>query len=142
MDGPTGAWSGVTLVIDASTVVAGLVAIGDVGEWAEAQLARSDLIAPHHLLVEVANVLRRAELSGSISRDVAVLAHADLGDLSVGLVPYRSLADRVWELRNNVTAYDACYVAVAEEANAALATLDHRLIKSSGPCCEFITAPI
>lgn len=131
-----------TLVIDASTVVAGLVTIGEVGEWAETQLARSDLIAPQHLPVEVANMLRRAELGGSISPAVAALANADLADLTVGLFPYRSLADRVWELRHNLTAYDAWYVAVAEEAGAALATLDHRLIKSSGPRCEFVTASV
>lgn len=127
-----------TIVIDASAVVAALVDSGPHGTWAEAFLT-SDLAAPQLLHVEVANVLRRAVHAGEISDDIASLAHADLLDLGVSLVAYDAVAARIWELRHNLTAYDAWYVAVAELLDVPLATLDHRLVTSPGPTCAFRT---
>ncbi|MCD9622788.1 type II toxin-antitoxin system VapC family toxin [Rhabdothermincola salaria] len=127
-----------TVVIDASALVAALVDTGPDGRWAEALLT-SDLAAPPLLAVEAANVLRRAVHAGEITDDVASLAHADLLDLRVQLVAYDTVADRVWELRGNLTAYDAWYVAVAELLDAPLATLDQRLVAAPGPTCRFRT---
>ena len=127
-----------TLVIDASAVVAALVDSGPAGTWAEGLLA-SPLVAPHLLHVEAANVLRRAVAAGEISDDIASLAHADLADLRVDLVPYGSVADRIWELRHNVTAHEAWYVAAAELLDVPLATLDTRLASAPGPRCAFRT---
>ena len=103
-----------TLVVDASMVVAGLTDSGADGRWAESLLAGDSLAAPHLMPVEVANILRRAALAGDISADVASLAHADLLDLRVEFFPYQPCAARVWELRENVACYDGWYVAVAE----------------------------
>jgi predicted nucleic acid-binding protein len=128
-----------TLVIDASMVVAALVDSGPAGSWADSLLDSTDLAAPHLMPVEVANILRRAAQTGDISTDVAALAHGDLLQLGVALFPYEPFGDRVWELRGNLTAYDAWYVAVAERLNAPLATLDGRLAGSAGPRCEFAT---
>ena len=50
-------------------------------------------------------------------------------------------AERIWELRANVTSYDAWYVAVAEAAGLPLATLDSRLARANGPNCKFILPP-
>jgi len=125
------------LVVDASVVVAGLVDGGETGAWAETVLTADVLAAPHIMPVEVANILRRLALAGEISSDLATLAHADLLDLGVRLFPYAPLATRAWELRSNLTAYDACYVALAESLGAELATLDRRLGRASGPCCTF-----
>lgn len=127
-----------TLVIDASAAVAALVDSGPDGQWAETLLT-SDLAAPDLLPVEVANVLRRAVSAGEISDDVASLAHADLLGLRVELVAYDTVAPRIWELRHNLTAYDAWYVAVAELLDAPLATVDQRLVGSPGPRCAFRT---
>ena len=127
-----------TIVVDASVVVAALVDTGATGAWAEALLT-SNLAAPHLLHVEVTNVLRRAVNANDITDDIASLAHADLADLRVELVPYEIVGARVWELRNNLTAYDACYVAAAELLSAPLATLDQRLIAATGPTCSFRT---
>lgn len=91
--------------------------------------------------VEVANVLRRATMSGEISADTASMAHADLLDLRVELFSYEPLANRVWELRDNITAYDGWYVALAESLGARLATLDLRLSRAAGPRCGFATPP-
>lgn len=127
-----------TLVVDASTVVAALVDSGPAGDWAVGLLAE-DLAAPHLLPVEVANVLRRSAAAKDITDDVASLAHADLVDLRVDLVEYDLVASRVWELRHNLTNYDATYVAVAELLDVPLATLDERLASATGPRCAFLT---
>ena len=129
-----------TLVVDASMVVAALVDSGADGRWAEPLLTGDSLAAPHLLMAEAANILRRSALAGAISAEQASLAHADLLDLRVELFPYDPFASRVWELRENVTCYDAWYVAIAEAFNAPLATLDARLAKAPGPRCRFIVS--
>jgi predicted nucleic acid-binding protein len=87
---------------------------------------------------EVANILHRAELAGDISMETASLAHADLLDLSVDLFPYERFATRVWDLRLDLTAYDAWYVGLAEALEVNLATLDSRLARARGPHCRFV----
>jgi len=131
----------VTLVVDASAVVAALVGGGNEGAWAEAEMAGDDLAAPHHMPVEVANILRRAILAGQLSADAASMAHADLLDLPVVLYPYEASADRAWELRTNLSMYDAWYVALAEQIGAEVVTLDRRLASAPGPHCTFRTPP-
>lgn len=129
------------IVVDASAVVAALADGGRVGDWAGQLMATEPLTAPHLLKAEVANILRRATHHGDLSVDVASLAHGDLVDLAVESLPYEPFAARVWELRDNVTAYDAWYVAVAEEFEVGLATLDRRLTAAAGPTCEFLVPP-
>ena len=129
------------LVVDASVVVAALVDTRAAGRWAEERLLSGPLFAPHLLPVEVANILRKASRAGHISEDHAALAHRDLTRLQIELAPYEPFAERVWELRQTITAYDAWYVAVAEALAAPLATLDLRLTRSSGPQCSFQSPP-
>ena len=126
-----------TMVADASVVVAALVDSEAEGLWAERVLGSDHLAAPHLMPAEVANLLRRAVLAGKISEDTASLAHADLLALRVELFPYEPFAERVWDLRATVTAYDAWYVALAETLDARLATLDARLSRASGLRCRF-----
>lgn len=130
-----------TLVVDASVLVAALVDAGPDGTWAEEVLGSEPLAAPHLMPVEVANVLRRAAAGGDLSTDVASLAHDDLMSLRVDLFPYEPCASRVWELRSAVTAYDAWYVALAEALDVPFATLDVRLARASGPRCRFVLPP-
>ena len=130
-----------TLVVDASLVVAGLTETGPSGTWADGLLASDDLAAPHLLPVEAAHVLRRSVLAGRLSSDVASMAHQDLLRLKVALFDYATVARRAWALRSNITTYDAWYVALAEMLAAPLATFDGRLARSSGPRCEFLTPP-
>lgn len=127
-----------TLVVDGSLVVAALVDSGMNGRWAETLLAGDSLAAPHLLTAEAANILRRSVVARAISAEQASLAHADLLDLRVEMFPYAPFASRIWELRENVTCYDAWYVAVAEALGAPLATLDARLAKAPGPRCQFM----
>jgi predicted nucleic acid-binding protein len=126
------------LVVDASVAVAFLVDAGPDGTWAEKVVRGEHLVAPHLMPAEVANILRRAATRGDISADAAALAHADLLALGVDLFPYEPFAARVWELRENLTAYDAWYVALAEALGAKLATLDGALSRAPGPRCGFV----
>lgn len=130
-----------TRVVDASVVVAALVDAGPSGQWADAQLEDPALVAPHLMPVEVANILRCAVLCGDLAVEAATLAHAELLGLRVELFPYEPFAERVWELRANLTAYDAWYVAVAETLKAELITLDSRLARASGPRCTIVVPP-
>jgi predicted nucleic acid-binding protein len=132
----------VTLVVDASVVVAALIDPGPAGTWAESQLVSGPLAAPHLMPVEAANILRRSALAGDISADVASLAHEDLLSLRVEYFPYTPFAPRAWELRSNVTTYDAWYAALAESLGARLATLDARLSRASGIRCDFALPPV
>jgi len=129
----------VTIVVDASVMVAALVDSGTDGEWAREGLRVAVLAAPAHLHVEVSNVLRRAVLAGRLGHEAAALAHRDLAQLPVTTFPFEPLADRVWELHPTVTAADAAYVALAEELDVPLWTLDRRLTTASGPRCLFRT---
>jgi predicted nucleic acid-binding protein len=130
-----------TTVVDASVVAAALVDSGSLGDWAESVLLTGPLAAPHLLPVETANILRRMASVGDISADVAALAHGELLSLRTELFPYAPFGKRVWELRANVTAYDAWYVALAELLDAPLATLDGKLSRASGTACRFLTPP-
>jgi predicted nucleic acid-binding protein len=131
----------VTLVVDASLVASALVDGGITGSWAESVLAGEPLSAPHLMPVEAANILRRAAAAGEISADVAAMAHADLLDIRVELFPYGPFAPRVWELKDNLTSYDAWYVALAEFLGSRVATLDLKLARATGPRCSFETPP-
>jgi predicted nucleic acid-binding protein len=127
----------VSAVVDASVLVAATTDVGGEGTWAERVLAEGDIVAPHLVLVEATNILRRLEISKELTRLEATAAQADVVALDIVLVPFEPFAGRVWELRRNVTSYDAWYVAVAEAFGLPLATLDRRLSRASGPSCRF-----
>jgi predicted nucleic acid-binding protein len=91
------------------------------------------------MVAEAANLLRRAALFRDVSQEQASLAQGELLALPVLLFPYAPYGTRIWELRNNLSAYDASYVALAEDLGVSLATLDGNLIRSPGPRCEFLT---
>ena len=125
-----------TVVVDASVVAAALVDSGSLGRTARERLPSEPLVAPHLMPVEVASVLKRAELSGDFSSGEAEVAHSQLLDIPVALFPYEPFAQRVWDLRQSLTPYDAWYVALAEELDATLVTLDSRLARAHGPSCH------
>lgn len=128
-----------SIVCDASALVAMLVDGGSDGEWATSALSDADLLAPHLVLFEAANVLRRLAAAGLVSTDQAAQGHVDLGDLRIELWPYELVAARSWQLRDNLSIYDASYVAVAEMTGATLATLDGRIGRAPGLNCEVIS---
>jgi predicted nucleic acid-binding protein len=131
----------VTLVVDAGAAVAALVDAGPTGQWAGVELRRSGLAAPHLMPVEAANILRRAARAGDLPVDTAAMAHDDLVQLRVELFPYHPFAHRVWQLRENLTTYDAWYVALAEALDAALITVDGRIARTPGLRCSVLLPP-
>jgi len=127
---------------DSSILVATLVDDGPSGRWATRVLeAAGDLLAPHLAVFEAANILRRHQLANLITADQAAQAHADLLDLPLELWPYELLASRSWQLRENLTIYDAAYVALAEMTSTPLATLDQRITRAPGLRCQTVIPP-
>ena len=124
-------------VVDGSVLVAATTDAGPEGTWAENVVAEGGIVAPHLVLVEATNILRRLESAKQLTRLEATAAQKDRLGLDLMLVPFEPFAGRVWELRRNVTSYDAWYIAVAEALDLPLATLDRRLSRASGPSCRF-----
>ncbi len=116
------------IVLDASAVVE-LLLRTDAGVRLAARLADPEvtLHAPHLLDVEVAQVLRRLVLARQLSAERAAEALERLAELDLQRYPHDLFVPRVWELRQNLSAYDATYVALAEALDAALLTTDARL---------------
>jgi predicted nucleic acid-binding protein len=129
----------VGIVCDASALVALLLDGGSGGEWATDQVRGATVSAPAIARFETANAIRRLELAGRVSADQAAQAHADMLDLAIEAWPYELVAERVWELRANLSCYDASYVALAELLGARLATLDERIVRAPGVRCAVVS---
>ena len=129
---PSGA---IVLVVDASVLVVALADDGADGDHARRRLIGERLAAPEIIDLEVASVLRRLLRLGSIPLRRADLALADLAALPMQRVPHRHLVARCWQLRDNLTSYDAAYVTVAEAFNSTLLTSDQRVAKAPGARC-------
>lgn len=129
------------LVCDASAVVAVLLDSGPTGAWVAKRLAGAQLFAPALMPFECSNIIRRHELGGLVSADQAAQAHHDLLALPVELWPHEVLAVRIWQLRPNLTSYDAAYVALAETIDTVLVTLDGRIQRAPGVGCTVDTPP-
>jgi predicted nucleic acid-binding protein len=125
------------LVVDASVLTTALADDGRDGDLARTRLMGEALAAPQLIDLEVASVLRRLTLAGQLPERRSVLALADLIDLPIERAPHLPLLHRCWELRANITAYDAAYVALAEGLDTVLLTADQRLARASGPRCRF-----
>lgn len=120
-------------------MIAALIDSGPHGDWAEEVLASGSLHAPELVLAEATNIFRRLEMAKLITTPEANAARDDLLLLDVELFPFEPFASRIWELRHNVTSYDAWYVAIAEALRVPLATLDERLSKADKVTCKFLT---
>lgn len=96
------------------------------------QLSGGELHAPYVVDIEVAHALRRLALGNRISAVQADEALADLVAARVSRYPHAPLLPRIWELRHNMTAYDAAYVALAEALDAPLITTDAHLARAPG----------
>ena len=121
------------IVLDASAVVEVLLQSEVGASLAERLLApESSLHAPYLLDVEVAQVLRRFVLRGEVQPMRAQQALAVLAGFPIERYPHTILLPRIWTLRENLTAYDAAYVALTEILGATLLTRDGRISRASG----------
>lgn len=123
------------IVIDASVLVTALADDGEDGERARERLHGERLTAPHLIDIEVVSAWRRLAAAGQIDERRASFARTDLRALRIDRVPHAPLIERCWELRTNMTAYDAAYVALAELTDAFLLTADAKLATAHGPTC-------
>lgn len=119
------------IVIDASAAVLGLLNDGE----ARATLRDASVVCPHLADSEVAHALRAQVLRREVTAVDASRAIDVWGRLGIERVGVRGMLGRIWELRDNLSAYDATYVAVAEAMEAPLVTADARLARAPGPRC-------
>jgi predicted nucleic acid-binding protein len=121
------------MVVDASALLEALLRT-PAAEEVERRLfdSRQTLHAPHLLDVEIAQIVRRYAATGDLDAERGHMALADLADFPLYRYPHDFLLPRVWELRHNLTAYDAVYIALAETLDAPLLTRDRRLAAASG----------
>jgi predicted nucleic acid-binding protein len=124
------------IVVDASVLANVVGDDGPDGRRARREVrAAGDLAAPDLVDVETVAVLRKRWLAGMIADARFAAAIGDLEDVELDRYPVLRFMRRAWELRANVTPYDATYVALAEVLGCELWTADHRLAKALGPTC-------
>ncbi len=125
------------MVLDASAGLAALLRTGP----ARAMLNGDQVHVPHLVDAEVAQTLRRLALSGQLTQAAAEACLGTWARLALVRHPIHPLLDRIWQLRDAVTAYDASYVALAEVLDCPLVTADARLSRSGGPRCAITVVP-
>jgi predicted nucleic acid-binding protein len=124
------------IVVDASIIVTGLADDGPDGDRVRARLRGERLAAPHVIDLEVTSAWRRLVAAGALDERRAQLALDDLDGLRLERAPHAPLLARCWELRHNVTIYDAAYIALAELMATSLLTGDARLAAAPGTRCS------
>ena len=125
-------------ICDASAIASFLVGTDADAAWVTSRIRETSIAAPELMPFETANVLRRHAAAKLITSSDASAAHAELLLLDVELWSYEVLAERAWQLRANLTSYDASYVALAELVEAPLVTLDRRIKKVRGLRCAVL----
>lgn len=124
------------IVVDASVLAPALADDGADGDRVRGRLRGERLTAPELIDLEVVSTIRRAARAGRLDERRSGQALTDLATLPLRRVPHLPLLSRVWELRDNLTAYDAAYVALAEALDAPLLTADGPMGRASGIRCE------
>lgn len=119
------------IVLDASAVVLGLLNNGD----ARAYLRDEAIVCPHLVDSEVSHAFRAQVLRGDLGADIAEIALQRWAQLGLHRFPAVGLLGRIWELRENLSAYDATYVSLAETLGCSLLTADARLARARGVRC-------
>jgi predicted nucleic acid-binding protein len=125
------------IVVDASVVASMLVYTDDRGRKARAALGRDpEWAAPQHWRVEVFSVMRGLALGRKITDELASRSVGRIPRLGVDTVAVDDLLTRMWQIRANIRAYDAAYVALAESRNLTLVTADAKLARAATGYCR------
>jgi predicted nucleic acid-binding protein len=124
------------LVVDASVLAPVVADAGPDGHRFRARLRNEVIAGPDLLCLEVTAVVRRHVQAGRLTLDQAAAAIHDVLDLPVRVFPTGPLLRRAWDLRDSLSTYDACYVALAEELDTPLLTADRRLANAPGFRCS------
>ena len=123
------------LVVDASVLAVALLDDGSDGDTIRERLHGEQLAAPALIDLEVTSVWRGLARGGHLEPRRVGMALDDLRELPIQRVDHTLLLARCWELRENITIYDAAYVALAEALQTTLLTGDRRLARATGPRC-------
>lgn len=127
-------------VLDASVVTDALAVTSRAGDQARELLAAENrLQVPAILAAEVTSALRALTRRGLLDSGAGRKAALQAASLRVRSYPFEPFVQRAWELRDNVTTYDAWYVALAETLGAPLVTADDRLRRATGPRCPVLS---
>ncbi len=127
------------LVADASVLAPAIADAGTDGQRFRRRLRGERLAAPDLAKLEVLSVLRRQALNGTLTRSQADTAANNLTAFPISVYPIQAFLHRCWELRDNLTPYDASYIALAESLGCPLLTADIRLANAPGPRCTIET---
>lgn len=119
------------VVVDTSAIVSLLAEDPPAAVLAE-RVSGQALHAPHLIDVEFLHALRRMVATGRVSEGRASVIRSDFASLRIVRYPHGLFLDRMWELRDNLTAYDAAFVALAEALEVPLVTTDARLAGAPG----------
>ena len=125
------------IVVDASAAVSALLNDGP----ARRAILGQQLHVPHLIDMDVASGLRRQVAGGNIDSDAGWTALDTFGRLGMTRYPAGGLLERVWQLRDNVSAYDAIYIALAEDLDCALLTSDAKFGRTPGIRCSVTLVP-
>jgi len=120
------------IVLDASAAIEWLLNSSAGKRVGDVLLSDDALAAPHLIDVEIVQILRRYVRHNEITPERGRVALRDLRDVQLNRLPHLPMAERMWELRANVSAYDAAYVSLAEGLDATLLTCDRRLASAVG----------
>lgn len=130
------------IVLDASALVLSLTDSAGRGDVIRRLLSEEyrdeQWVGPEHLTVEAAQAIRGLMLRSQLSETDARVSWSALAGIRISVLRGPAVLERIWQLRHNVSAYDAAYVAVAESLDAPLVTADRRLAAASGPRCSFV----
>ena len=130
------------IVVDASAVMEDPLQTDRAQQIEERILSAGETLhAPHLLDLEVAQVLRRYCASGEMAPERGQEAIDDFSDFSINRYPHHLFLKRIWQLRHNMTAYDAAYIALAESLAVPLLTCDARLAAAPGHSAEIELLP-
>ncbi len=124
------------IVVDASVIAAALIREDSTGDRLRARLGGERLAAPAVMDIEVVSTWRGFCRAGRVPARRAEVALADLAGMPLERAPHSPLMPRIWELRDNLSTYDAAYVALAETLDTILVTGDARLARAPGIQCE------
>ena len=126
------------IVIDASVLADALCGAGPTADAARKAIRDRRWAAPEHLRIETFSVIRGRTLGGRLSASEGERAVRRLGEVAVRTLSCSLMLDRMWQLRHNLSAYDAAYVAVAELLAVPLITGDRRLAAAPGLRCRVV----
>jgi predicted nucleic acid-binding protein len=119
------------IVVDASALLEVLLNTRAAPRIADRLFAMGETLhAPHVVDLEVAQVLRRYVAAGAVTATRGAEALTDFADLPLDRYPHQLFLERIWQLRHNLTAYDAAYIALAEALAAPLVTRDAALARA------------